>query len=86
MDGSLHLSGEEDEDFSSEDHLGSLEETSPTSDSAYVSSSRNNIHGSTPPVSVPGAVPSTQSFNSLETLSMPMTLSHAAAVNAGGMM
>nr|ABR18481.1 ste12-like protein [Fusarium oxysporum f. sp. phaseoli] len=82
-DGSLNLSGEEDEDFSGDDHLGSLEEASPHSDSAYVTGSLNAAaHGSTPPSSMAP----TQSYNSLETLSMPMTMSQPAAINASGMM
>ncbi|KAJ4268598.1 Transcription factor mst12 [Fusarium torreyae] len=82
-DGSLNLSGEEDEDFSGDDHLGSLEEASPHSDSAYVTGSLNAAaHGATPPSS--GAP--TQPYNSLETLSMPMTMSQPAAINASGMM
>ncbi|CAF3445417.1 Transcription factor mst12 [Fusarium graminearum] len=82
-DGSLHMSGDEEEDFSGDDHLGSLEEASPHSDSAYVTGSLNAAaHGSTPPSS---NAP-TQSFNSLETLSMPMTMSQPAAINASGMM
>jgi transcription factor STE12 len=82
-DGSLHLSGDEEEDFSGDDHLGSLEEASPHSDSAYVTGSLNAVaHGSTPPSS---NAP-TQAFSSLETLSMPMTMSQPAAINASGMM
>ncbi|KAF4965416.1 hypothetical protein FZEAL_10763 [Fusarium zealandicum] len=84
VDGHLGLSGEEDEDFSGEDQLGMLEEASPHSDSAYVTGSLNSVtHGSTPP---PSSVASSQPFNSLETLSMPMTISQPAAINAGGMM
>lgn len=82
-DGSLHLSGDEEEDFSGDDHLGSLEEASPHSENAYVTGSLNAAaHGSTPPSS---NAP-TQTFNSLETLSMPMTMSQPAAINASGMM
>ncbi|KAJ3524255.1 hypothetical protein NM208_g12132 [Fusarium decemcellulare] len=90
VDGHLNLSGEEDEDFSGEDHLGSLEEASPNSDSAYVTGSLNAVaHGSTPPSSgtaAPTTMAPTQPFNSLETLSMPMTISQPAAINASGMM
>jgi transcription factor STE12 len=60
-----------------------LEEASPHSDSPYMTGSLNAAaHGSTPPSS--GA--HTQTFNSLETLSMPMTMSQPAAINASGMM
>lgn len=82
-DGSLHLSGDEEEDFSGDDHLGALEEASPHSENAYVTGSLNAAaHGSTPPSSNAPA----QTFNSLETLSMPMTMSQPAAINASGMM
>ncbi|KAH7272691.1 Transcription factor mst12 [Fusarium solani] len=89
-EGPLNLSGEEDEDFSGEDHLGSLEEASPHSDSAYVTGSLNAVaNRSTPPLSstaAPTTMAPTQPFNSLETLSMPMTISQPAAINASGMM
>jgi transcription factor STE12 len=81
-DGVFPLSGEEDEEFSGEDHLGSLEEASPTSEHAYVTGSINSVvrdptHG--------GMAPN-QPFNSLHTLSMPMTISQPSAINASGMM
>ncbi|KAM5351431.1 hypothetical protein ACJ41O_004154 [Fusarium nematophilum] len=89
-EGPMNLSGEEEEEFSGEDQLGSLEDASPTLDSAYVTGSLNGVaHGSTPPSSGPATATTmapTQPFNSLETLSMPMTISQPAAINASGMM
>lgn len=88
-DGNLNLSGEEEEEFSGEDQLGSLEEASPHSEHAYVTSSINAAQDHAPAssgMSVPSTMAPSQSFNSLQTLSMPMTISHPAAINAGGMM
>jgi transcription factor STE12 len=85
----LNLSGEEEEEFSGEDQLGSLEEASPHSEHAYVTGSINAAQDHTPAssgMSVPSTMAPSQSFNSLQTLSMPMTISHPAAINAGGMM
>jgi transcription factor STE12 len=81
-DGVFPLSGEEDEEFSGEDHLGSLEEASPTSEHAYVTGSINSV------VRDPshGGMVSHQPFNSLHTLSMPMTISQPSAINVSGMM
>lgn len=82
-DGSLNLSAEEEEEFSGEEPLGSLEEASPTSEMAYITSSLNsevNQNGMAPPTSMPSS-----SFNSLQTLSMPMTLSQPS-INASAMM
>ncbi|GKT80961.1 STE12-like transcription factor [Colletotrichum tofieldiae] len=77
----LNFSGEEEE-YSGEDQLGSLEEASPNSENAYVTASLNGVaNGSTPPTSNGMA----QSFNSLQTLSMPMTISQPA-VNASAIM
>ncbi|KAI5465673.1 STE like transcription factor-domain-containing protein [Mariannaea sp. PMI_226] len=89
-EGNMTLSGEEDEDFSGEDHLGPLEEASPNSDTGYVAGSIQTTTQGHSPVSSGMPLPSTmapsQSFNSLQTLSMPMTISQPAAINAGGMM
>lgn len=87
-DGPLNLSGEEEEEFSGEDQLGSLEEASPHSDHAYVTGSMNAAQDTpvSSDMSVPSTVAPSQPFNSLQTLSMPMTISHPAAINAGGMM
>ncbi|KAF7535134.1 hypothetical protein G7Z17_g13255 [Cylindrodendrum hubeiense] len=89
-EGPFNLSGEDEEEFSGEDQLGSLEEASPNSDHAYVPGSMNAVaHGSTPPssgMSIPNTMAPSQSFNSLQTLSMPMTISQPAAINASGMM
>lgn len=82
-DGSFNLSAEEEEEFSGEDHLGSLEEASPTSENGYITGSLNSAmaDSSNGMHSV-----SNSGFNSLQTLSMPMTLSQPQAINAGGMM
>lgn len=91
MEGGFNLSGEDEEEYSGEDQLGSLEEASPTSENGYVPASLNSaVHEHTP--SSTGISPTTtsmshaQSFNSLQTLSMPMTISQPQAINAGGMM
>jgi transcription factor STE12 len=90
-EGGLTLSGEEEEDYSGEDHLGSLgEEASPTSENSYVTNSLNSIaHGNIPTSGGIGHIPnmtSAPTFNSLQTLSMPMTISQPQAINAGGLM
>lgn len=89
-DGSFNLSAEEEEDFSGEDQLGSLEEASPSSDAAYVPGSLNGAAHETTSLSNHGnrsnLMGQTRSFNSLQTLSMPMTISHPATINASGMM
>ncbi|KAF4121302.1 hypothetical protein GMORB2_2264 [Geosmithia morbida] len=81
----FNIEGEEEEDFSGEDHLGSLEEASPSSDSAYVTGSFNSsaTGGLAPSVSITSSQP--YGSNSLQTLSMPMTVSQPDPVNAGGM-
>lgn len=81
-DGSFNLSAEEEEEYSGEDHLGSLEEASPTSEGAYAPTSLADGTSMMNPTS--GV--STNSYNSLQTLSMPMTMSQPTAINAGGMM
>lgn len=95
-------SGEEEEQYSGEDQLSSLDDASPTSENGYVtgsldavvngnsnSSNTNNTNNAT---SSSGAAPSnsqgmgqTQTFNSLQTLSMPMTISQPQAINTGGL-
>lgn len=81
-DGSFNLSAEEEEEFSGEDNLGSLEEASPTSEAAYAPTSMgDNSHMMNATSNV-----STASFNTLQSLSMPMTMSQSTAINAGGMM
>ncbi|KAF4919529.1 Transcription factor steA, partial [Colletotrichum viniferum] len=76
----LNFSGEEEEEYSGEDQLGSLEEASPSSENAYVTASMNGaVNSSSTPTSA-GMAPA-PTFNSLQTLSMPMTISQPA-VNA----
>ncbi|RYP22238.1 hypothetical protein DL765_001752 [Monosporascus sp. GIB2] len=71
-EGGLSLSGEEEEEFSGEDHLGPLEEASPTSEGGYVSTSLNSVANSAQPN---GNMTHGPAFNPLHTLSMPMTMS-----------
>jgi transcription factor STE12 len=80
------MSGEEDEDFSGEDQLGSLEEASPASENAFVTGSLNSI-ANQGGLANPATITPSQAFNnsnSLQTLSMPMTVSQPGAINAGG--
>ncbi|KAK7733951.1 Transcription factor mst12 [Cytospora paraplurivora] len=75
----LNLSGEEDEEFSGEDHLESLGDASPNSEGGYVAASLNSVAHSTPPTSHGrvGSMPNTQTnYNNLQTLSLPMTISN----------
>ncbi|KAI0180893.1 Ste12-like transcription factor [Hypoxylon sp. FL1284] len=75
-DNGLPLSGEEEEeDFSGEDQLGSLEEASPQSEAGYIPASMGSVSG--PTQSNGSAVNGMQqsSYNPLQTLSMPMTMS-----------
>ncbi|KAG5925203.1 hypothetical protein E4U42_004455 [Claviceps africana] len=89
-EGPFNLSAEEEEDYSGEDQLGCLEEASPSSDSAYVAGSLNGAtHESTVSSShgnLSNHMSQTQSFNSLQTLGMPMGINHSATINASGMM
>lgn len=86
-EGNFNLSGEDEEEYSGEDQLGSLEEASPNSEHAYVTGSLNAVANSASANGnhMPGSAP-TQTYNSLQTLSMPMTISQPAAINASGMM
>ncbi|KAG5942635.1 hypothetical protein E4U53_007206 [Claviceps sorghi] len=89
-EGSFSLSAEEEEDYSGEDQLGCLEEASPSSDSAYVAGSLNGATHETTVSSNQGNLSShmgqAQSFNSLQSLGMPLGISHSATINASGMM
>lgn len=89
----LNLSGEDEEEYSGEDHLGSLGDASPNSDAGYVTTSLNSVANSTPPTSNGSmggpttSMPSSQShFNSLQTLSLPMTISTPQNMNTAVMM
>lgn len=88
MEGALNLSGEDEEEYSGEDQIGSFDDASPTSEGSYVPASLNSaVNGNTPPSNGMGQNMShTGSFNSLQTLSMPMQISQPQAINAGGMM
>jgi transcription factor STE12 len=73
-------SGEEEEQYSGEDPLSSLDDASPTSEGGYVTGSLDaalNSGSSNGPTSNQG-LGQTQTFNSLQTLSMPMTMSNMA--------
>ncbi|KAH6661926.1 STE like transcription factor [Plectosphaerella plurivora] len=76
-DGPVNFSGEEEEDYSGEDQLGSLEEASPGSENGYITGSLNGVANDHL-----ASVAPAQTFNSLQTLSMPMTMSQPA-MNSG---
>ena len=75
-EGNFNLSGEDEEEYSGEDQLGSLEEASPNSDAGYIPASLNSV-AHDPATSMPQNTNMSHapSFNSLQTLSMPMTMS-----------
>ena len=76
----LNLSGEDEEEYSGEDHVGSLGDASPNSDSGYVTTSLNAVaHHGTPTTTQ-------ANYNSLQTLSLPMTISTPQNMNAAVMM
>jgi len=91
-EGNSNHSGEDEEEYSGEDNLGSLEEASPTSESSYIPASLNAVANGNAHVHahVHSMGPSTsmapQAFNSLQTLSMPMTMSQPQGINAGAVM
>ncbi|EMR70069.1 putative transcription factor stea protein [Eutypa lata UCREL1] len=74
-DGGLPLSGEEEEEYSGEDQLGSIGEASPTSEGGYVSASLNSVANSGQPNNLATGGMTHASYNPLHTLSMPMTMS-----------
>lgn len=87
-------SGEE-EQYSGEEPAESVEDASPASENGYVAGSLNSaVQGDrNVPASAPESAPAanattdlqqTQTFNSLQTLSMPMTISQPQPINAGG--
>ncbi|ELQ44587.1 transcription factor steA [Pyricularia oryzae Y34] len=91
----LILSGEDEEEYSGDDHLGSLEEASPTSEGGYVTSSLNSAmahsntsqHPGSNAVSPnPGPMSHAPTYNSMQTLMQPMQMSQPQPINAGGMM
>jgi transcription factor STE12 len=71
----LPPTGEEEEDFSGEDHLGPLEEASPGSEAGYIPSSLHSSHATPNGLSNGGMSHQSPFNNSLQTLSMPMTIS-----------
>ncbi len=71
--------------------MDSLEDASPTSEGGYVAgsldaalSNSNNASSNGVPSGNSG-MGQTQTFNSLQTLSMPMTMSQPHAINSGGL-
>lgn len=82
----LNLSGEDEEEYSGEDHIGSLGDASPNSDAGYITTSLNSVAVSTPTSHGSlgsGGMPTSQAHhfnNSLQTLSMPMAISQPHAV------
>ena len=86
VDGGFPLSGEEEEEYSGEDHLGSLDDASPTSETGYITSNLNSVATSHHTPSTNGMMPqasmvNSQPYNSLQTLSMPMTISQPHSMN-----
>ncbi|KAL2024387.1 hypothetical protein VTK56DRAFT_8198 [Thermocarpiscus australiensis] len=88
VEGNFNMSGEEEEQYSGEDQGDSLGDASPTSENGYVAGSLdsavNGTASSAPPHNTT-SLAQTQTFNSLQTLSMPMTISQPQAINAGNM-
>ncbi|KAI0118848.1 hypothetical protein GGR51DRAFT_554538 [Nemania sp. FL0031] len=74
VESGLPLSGEDEDEFSSEDHLGSLEDASPQSEGGYMSASLSSLTQNNHALSN-GGMTHTTTFNPLQTLSMPMTIS-----------
>lgn len=92
----LNLSGEDEEEYSGEDLHGSLGDASPNSEGGYVTTSLNSVANSinTPPTSH-GSMGSSNSnhmtssqphYNSLQTLSMPMSITTPQQMNTAVMM
>lgn len=85
--GGFNLSGEEEEEYSGEDQLGPLDDASPTSEAGYMVSngqypSQVSNDQYAPQIAHDQYPP--QGYNSLQTLSMPMTISQPHGMNAGG--
>ncbi|KAK4140330.1 STE like transcription factor [Dichotomopilus funicola] len=84
-------SGEEEEQYSGEDQLSSIDDASPTSEGGYIAGSLDAaVSGNNNPTSNPAptsnqSLGQTQTFNSLQTLSMPMTMSQPHAINTSGL-
>ncbi|KAJ9131684.1 Transcription factor steA [Pleurostoma richardsiae] len=87
-EGGFNLSGEDEEEYSGEDQLGSLEEASPNSEGGYITTSLNSIAHSSPQTSNgnPPTMSHQPTFNPLQTLSMPMTISQPQPMNTAVMM
>ncbi|RKU48006.1 homeodomain transcription factor ste12 [Coniochaeta pulveracea] len=84
-EGNLNLSAEDEEDYSGEDQLG-LDDASPISESAFNMPSLNQLangHASSNSIMRPSSMPRPQLYNSLQTLSMPMTLSQPDVTEVG---
>lgn len=92
----LNLSGEDEEEYSGEDLHGSIGDASPNSEGGYVTTSLNSVANSinTPPTSH-GSMGSSNSnhmttsqphYNSLQTLSMPMSITTPQQMNTAVMM
>ena len=84
-EGPFPLSGEEEEDFSGEDQLGALEEASPSSEHGFVTNSLDSLAQPQGGLAAPATITPNQTYaSSMQSLSMPMTMSHTGSVNAGG--
>ncbi|KAI1818673.1 STE like transcription factor [Poronia punctata] len=75
VEGDLPLSGEDEDEYSGEDHLGSLQETSPQSDGGYVRASLGSLNHSMSEHDLSNGDMTHHTYNHLQTLSMPMTMS-----------
>jgi transcription factor STE12 len=82
------MSAEEEEEFSGEDQLGALEEASPSSENAYITGSLNSVAAQHPQHTLgsPATITPSQTYNSLQTLSMPMTITQPSSINAGSVL
>ena len=87
-EGPFSMSAEEEEEFSGEDQLGALEEASPSSENAYITGSLNSVAAqhSQHTLGSPATITPSQTYNSLQTLSMPMTITQPSSINAGSVL
>ncbi|CAK7264266.1 Transcription factor mst12 [Sporothrix epigloea] len=76
--------GEDEEEYSSEDQLGSAEEATSSTEGRYVASPADSaIKSGLTPTSAPQAA---NDFGSLQASKIPMAVSHSQAINSGSMM
>jgi transcription factor STE12 len=78
VDGSFNVSGEDEEEYSGEDQLGSIDDASPTSETGnYITSNLSSVVNG----HQQSAMVNPQGYNSLQTLSMPMTISQPQSMS-----